>query len=175
MKSNSTQNALSAFKKLGAVALITATMFFTACNQAVGGNSGGGGGKPTPTPTPTKYTVTLNQTANGTVTSSPEIPDDKLMPKDTEITFTATANAGYKIGKWTVTGGVLEANTGAEGSSTAKVKITADTQVSVSFEAIPKHAITFSVDSTTPNGTLKASDKPNRRGRRQNRNIHGRT
>ena len=163
MKSNSTQNALGAFKKLGAVALITATMFFTACNQAVGGNSGtgGGGGKPTPTPTPTKYTVTLNQTANGTVTSSPEIPADKLMPKDTIITFTATAKAGYKIGKWTVTGSTLETNTGAEGSSTAKVKITANTQVSVSFEAIPKHAINFSVDSTTQNGTLKAvvSDK----------------
>ena len=160
-QSNSTQNALGAFKKLGAVALITATMFFTACNQAVGGNSGGGGGKPTPTPTPTKYTVTLNQTANGTVTSSPEIPADKLMPKDTIITFTATAKAGYKIGKWTVTGSALEAGTGADESPTAKVKITADTQVSVSFEAIPKHAINFSVDSTTQNGTLKAvvSDK----------------
>ena len=160
-RSNSTQNALGAFKKLGAVALITATMFFTACNQAVGGNSGGGGGKPTPTPTPTKYTVTLNQTANGTVTASPAIPDDKLMPKDTIITFTATAKAGYKIGKWTVTGSALETNTGAEGSSTAKVKITANTQVSVSFKEIPKHAITFSVDSTTQNGTLKAvvSDK----------------
>ena len=163
MKSNSTQNALGAFKKLGAVALITATMFFTACNQAVGGNSGtgGGGGKPTPTPTPTKYTVTLTQTANGNVTASPAIPDDKLMTKDTIITFTATAKTGYKIGKWTVTGSALEAGTGAEGSPTAKVKITADTQVSVSFEAIPKHAITFSVDSTTQNGTLKAvvSDK----------------
>ena len=153
-RSNSTQNALGAFKKLGAVALITATMFFTACNQAVGGNSGGGGGKPTPTPTPTKYTVTLNQTANGTVTSSPEIPADKLMPKDTIITFTATAKAGYKIGKWTVTGSALEAGTGADGSSTAKVKITANTTVSVSFEAIPKHAITFSVEGA--NGTLKA-------------------
>ena len=153
-RSNSTQNALGAFKKLGAVALITATMFFTACNQAVGGNSGGGGGKPTPTPTPTKYTVTLNQTANGTVTASPAIPDDKLMPKDTIITFTATAKTGYKIGKWTVTASAREAGTGPEGSPTAKVKITADTQVSVSFEAIPKHAITFSVEGA--NGTLKA-------------------
>jgi len=162
-QSNSTQNALGAFKKLGAVALITATMFFTACNQAVGGNSGtgGGGGKPTPTPTPTKYTVTLNQTANGTVTALPAIPTDKQVAKDTVITFTATANDGYKIGKWAVTGSALETNTGAEGSSTAKVKITANTQVSVSFEAIPKHAINFSVDSTTQNGTLKAvvSDK----------------
>lgn len=155
-QSNSTQNALSAFKKLGAVALITATMFFTACNQAVGGNSGtgGGGGKPTPTPTPAKYTVTLNQTEHGTVTASPAIPDDKLMPKDTIITFTAEAKTGYKIGKWTVTGSVLEAGTGADGSPTAKVKITADTTVKVSFEAIPKHAINFSVDGG--NGTLKA-------------------
>ena len=157
-QSNSTQNALGAFKKLGAVALITATMFFTACNQAVGGNSGtgGGGGKPTPTPTPTKHTVTLNQTEHGTVTALPAIPTDKQVAKDTVITFTATANDDYKIGKWTVTGSALEAGTGADGSSTAKVKITADTSVSVSFEPIPKHAITFSVDSTTPNGTLKA-------------------
>ena len=44
-KSNSKQKALGAFRKLGVVALITATMFFTACNQAGGGgNTGGGGG-----------------------------------------------------------------------------------------------------------------------------------
>ena len=82
-----------------------------------------------------KYTVTLNQTANGTVTASPEIPEDKQVAKDTEITFTATANEGYKIGKWTVTPAeALQAGTGADGSETAKVKITADTTVSVSFE-----------------------------------------
>ena len=44
-KSNSKQKALGAVKKLGAVALITATIFFTACNQTGGGgNTGGGGG-----------------------------------------------------------------------------------------------------------------------------------
>ena len=42
-KSNSKSKAQSAFWNLGAVALITATMFFTACNQTGGG--GGGGGK----------------------------------------------------------------------------------------------------------------------------------
>ena len=36
-KSNSTKKAPSAFKKLGAVSLITATIFFTACNQTGGG------------------------------------------------------------------------------------------------------------------------------------------
>ena len=220
-KSNSTKKALGAFKKLGAVVLITATLavFFTACKQTSGG---GGGGKPTPTPKhaitfsvdsttpngtltakvdggditsgkeveqgktvtftakandgyrvkgwtlddspitevgtnteyklkvskavtvkvsfeaipPTKYTVTLNKTEHGKVTASPEIPTDGKMPKDTVITFTAEANAGYKIGKWTVTPETaLQAGTGADGSETAKVKITADTTVKVSFEA----------------------------------------
>ena len=234
-KSNSMLKAQSAFKKLGAVSLITATLAvcFTACKQT------GGGGESTPkhainfsvdstTPNgtlkakadgvpetstspinieegktvtftatansgyrvkgwtldgkavngtnteykltvtkvvtvkvsfeaipPTKYTVTLTQTEGGTVTALPEIPADKLMVKDTEITFTATANEGYKIGKWKVTPAeALQAGTGADGSETSKVKITADTTVSVSFEAIPKHEVTFSVDGA--NGTLKA-------------------
>ena len=247
-KSNSNSKALSAFKKLGAVALITATlaMCFTACNQT--GGTGGGGGKPTPTPkpkhaitfgvegsapngtltakvdgiaetstspitveegktvtftakansgynvkgwtldgkpvaeagtkteykltvtkpatvkvsfesngnppTPTKYTVTLNQTANGKVTASPEIPEDKQVAEDTEITFTAKADDGYKVDKWTVTPAeALQAGTGADKSETAKVKITANTTVSVSF--IKKtYAITFSVEGG--HGTLTA-------------------
>ena len=129
-KSNSKSKALGAFSKLGAVALITATMFFVACKQTSGG---GGGGKPTPT----KYKVTFTQIANGKVTASPEIPADGKVDKDTVITFTAKADTGYKVGKWTVTGSVLETGTGADGSETAKVKITADTTVSVSFEPNP--------------------------------------
>ena len=102
-KSNSKQKALGAFKKLGAVALITATMFFVACNQTGGGgNTGGGGGGGKPTPTPAKYTVTLNQAEHGKVTASPEIPANKLVAKDTEITFTATADSGYRVNTWTV-------------------------------------------------------------------------
>ena len=238
-KSNSTKKAQSAFKKLGAVALITATLalFFTACNQ-----TGGGSGTPKPkhaitfsvdstTPNgtlkakadgvpetstspinieegktvtftakandgyrvkgwtldnspiteagtnteyklkvskavtvkvsfeaipPTKYTVTLTQTEGGTVTALPEIPADKLMPKDTEITFTATANEGYKIGKWKVTPAeALQAGTGADGSETAKVKITADTTVSVSFTK-KTYAVNFSVAGTGGKLTAKA-------------------
>ena len=243
MRISFNQKALSAFKKLGAVVLITATIFFVACNQT-GGT--GGGGKPTPKPkhtiafgvegsapngtlkakadgiaetstssitveegktvtftatanagynvkewkvdgkpvaeagtkteykltvtkpatvkvsfeangnppTPTKYTVTLNQTANGKVTASPEIPEDKQVAEDTEITFTAKADDGYKVDKWMVTPKtVLQAGTGADGSETAKVKITANTTVSVSF--IKKtYAITFSVEGG--HGTLEA-------------------
>ena len=241
-KSNSTKKAQGAFKKLGAVALITATMCFTACKQT---NGGGGGEKPAPTPKhaitfsvdsttpngtlkakadgvdetstspitveegktvtftatandgyrvkgwtldgkavngtnteyklkvskpatvkvsfeeipPTKYTVTLNQTEHGKVTSSPEIPADKLMVKDTEITFTAKANDGYKIGKWTVTGSVLEAGTGTEGSATAKVKITADTTVSVSFELLPPGEVILTLDANKRYIKVKAKTK----------------
>ena len=235
-RSNSMLKALGAFKKLGAVALITATMFFVACKQTGGGGNTGGESTPkhainfsveggngtlkakadgvpetstspinieegkTVTFTakakdgyrvkgwtldnspiteagtnteykltvtkvvtvkvsfeaipPTKYTVTLTQTEHGKVTASPEIPADKLMPKDTEITFTATANEGYKIGKWKVTPAeALQAGTGADGSETAKVKITADTTVSVSFTK-KTYAVNFSVAGT--GGTLKA-------------------
>ena len=103
---------------------------------------------------PTKYTVTLTQTEHGKVTASPEIPEDKQVAKDTEITFTAKADDGYKVDKWTVTPAeALQDGTGADGSETAKVKITADTTVSVSF--IKKtYAITFSVEGT--GGTLEA-------------------
>ena len=102
---------------------------------------------------PTKYTVTLNQTEHGKVTASPKIPQDKQVLKDTEITFTAKADDGYKVDKWTVTPAEALQAGGADESLTAKVKITADTTVSVSF--IKKtYAITFSVEGT--GGTLEA-------------------
>ena len=102
---------------------------------------------------PTKHTVTLTQTEHGTVTASPSIPADKQVDKDTVITFTAQADAGYKVDKWMVTGSVLEAGTGVDGSSEAKMKITADTSVSAIFIK-NTYAITFSVEGG--NGTLKA-------------------
>ena len=152
-KSNSKQKAQSAFKKLGAVALITATIFFVACKQA--GNTGG---ESTP-----KHAINFSvdsTTPNGMLKAEGDgITQPAVSPITVEegktVTFTATANAGYKVGKWKVTPAeALQANTGADGSETAKVKITADTTVSVSF--IKKtYAINFSVDSTTPNGTLK--------------------
>ena len=87
---------------------------------------------------PTKYTVTLTKTEHGTVTASPAIPADKLVAKDTEITFTATANAGYRVGSWSVTPSEALQSGGEDRSPTATIKITADTTVSMSFEEIPK-------------------------------------
>ena len=242
------QKALGALKKLGAVALITATlaMFFIACKQT--GNGGGGGGKPTPKPKysiafsvgngngtlkakvegeatetstspinveegktitftakandgyrvkgwtldgkpiteaginteyklivkkhatvrvffeeipPTKYTVTLNQTANGKVTASPEIPADKLVEEGKTITFTATANDGYRVGTWVISPSEALQSGGNKRETTATVKITADTTVSVSFEEIPKGCIltlnpnklTIKVEAKTADGS----------------------
>ena len=107
----------------------------------------------------TKHTVTLTPPVNGTVTSIPEIPSDKQVAAGTEITFTATAASGYEVEKWTVSPNTALKTGGAAGSRTAKVTITADTTVAVTFKhseapSQPKHTLTFSVDGG--NGFLEA-------------------
>ena len=84
-------------------------------------------------PSPTEFTVEMTHGEHGTVTANPVIPASGKVAKDTEITFTAAPASGYKVEKWTITGGAFESGTGTEGSTTAKVKITADTKVNVSF------------------------------------------
>ena len=113
----------------------------------------------TPPAPQTKYTVTLTQTGGGKVTASPAIPADEQVAKDTEITFTATANAGYRVGTWSVTPSEAIQSGGGEGETTATVKITADTTVSVNFEAIPEVAIlTLSEKKLTIKVKAKTSD-----------------
>ena len=107
----------------------------------------------------TKHTVTLTPPVNGTVTSVPEIPSDKQVAAGTEITFTATAQSGYAVEKWTVSPNTALKTGGAEGSKTATITITADTTVAVTFKhseapSQPKHTLTFSVDGG--NGSLEA-------------------
>ena len=107
----------------------------------------------------TKHTVTLIPPVNGTVTSVPEIPSDKQVADGTEITFTATAQSGYAVEKWTVSPNTALKTGGAEGGQTATVTITADTTIAVTFKhsetpSQPKHTVTFSVDGE--NGFLEA-------------------
>ena len=159
------QKALGALKKLGAVALITATlaMFFIACKQT--GNGGGGGGKPTPKP---KYSIAFSVgNGNGTLkakvegeatetsTSSINVEEGKT------ITFTATANDGYRVGTWVISPSEALQSGGNKRETTATVKITADTTVSVSFEEMPKGCIltlnpnklTIKVEAKTADGS----------------------
>ena len=86
-------------------------------------------------PSPTEFTVEMEAGEHGTVTASPAIPTSGKVAKDTVLTFTANPTSGYKVDKWTITGGTFEAGTGTEGSTTAKVKISANTKVNVSFKA----------------------------------------
>ena len=143
------RKALGAFKKLGVVALITATLAtcLTACNQ-----TGGGGGKP-------KHAITFSvdsTTPNGKLKAKADgIDETETSPINVEegktVTFTATANDGYRVKGWTLDGKpITEAGTKAE----YKLKVTQAATVKVSFEAIPEHAISFSVEGA--NGTLKA-------------------
>ena len=97
------------------------------------------------------YTVEATAGEHGTIEASPKVFSKVL--ENAEITFTATPESGYEVDKWTVTGGELVEGTGAEGSTTAKVKVTANTKVNVNF--IKKsYAVIFSVNGG--NGSLSA-------------------
>ena len=105
---------------------------------------------------PTKYTVTLNQTEHGKVTASPEIPADGKVGENTEITFTAEPEAGYRVNTWSVSPRSAIKSGGGKGDATATVKITADTTVSVSFEL---GKAVFTLDADKLNIIVKAKTK----------------
>ena len=86
----------------------------------------------------TKYEVTVSAGSNGKVTVVPALPADKKVPKGQELTITATANNGYVVEKWTVTPAAALQTGGANGSdtATAKVKVTANTTVNVTFKPV---------------------------------------
>ena len=90
---------------------------------------------PTP-PVTDGCTVTMSAGANGSITADPVIPAGGKVAKDTEITFTATANPGYRVDTWTVTPAEALIQGGQAGNTTAKVKVTANTTVNVTFKAI---------------------------------------
>ena len=72
------------------------------------------------------------------------------------VTFTATAAAGYEVDTWTVTPiSALQPGTGTIGSATAAITASAATEVKVTFKKLA-YSITFGVDGTPANGTLKA-------------------
>ena len=82
----------------------------------------------------TKYEVTVSAGSNGKVEVTPKLPADKKVAKGQELTITATANSGYVVDKWTISGSSFESGSGTAGSTTAKVKVTANTTVNVTFK-----------------------------------------
>ena len=100
----------------------------------------------------TEFTVEMTHGANGTVSANPVIPPSGKVTQGTEITFTASPAMGYKVDKWKITGGNVEEGTGTDGNTTAKVWITADTKVNVSFT----NTYPVNFDVKWGDGTLKA-------------------
>ena len=147
------QKAQSAFKKLGAVVLITATLalFFTACKQTSGG---GEGGKSTP-----KHAITFSvEGANGTggtLIAKVDGAEAQLLTspinveKGKTVTFTATANDGYRVKGWTLDGNAVN---GTERTYT--LTVTKPAIVKVSF--VRMHVITFGLDCPESRGFLTA-------------------
>ena len=154
-------------KKRGA-ALITAAVLalialfgMTACPNAAGGSgsgSGGGGTPPTPTPPP-KHAITFSvDGGNGTLKAKAGgVPETEASPITVEegktVTFTATANTGYRVKGWT-----LDGNTVNGTNNSYSFTVTKPATVKVSFESnstpLPQYAVNFSVEGG--NGTLKA-------------------
>ena len=54
--------------------------------------------------------------------------------KDKTVTFTAKPSDGYVVDQWSITGSSFEAGSGSTGSTTATVKVTANTTVQVTFK-----------------------------------------
>lgn len=123
----------------GAAAILLAAVFTTGCKTDAGSGD----------PAPETFAVAFSvDGANGTLKAKADgiAETDKspiVVQKGKTVTFTATPKNGYKVDKWTITGGAFEAGTGTEGSLTAKVKITADTKVNVSFKAIVYTSVSF--------------------------------
>ena len=134
----------------GAAALIIAAFFtlaamaFTACKQPT---------EPTAT---SKHKVTFNVDGGGGLTAKigeTKIKSGDEVEENKTVTFTAAPSDNYEVDKWTITGSAFETGTGIGGSTTAKVKITATVNITVSFK-LNKYPVTFSVDGA--GGTLKA-------------------
>ena len=124
-KSNSKSKAQSAFKNLGAVALITATIFFVACKQ-----TGGGGGESTP-----KHAINFSvEGGNGTLKAKAYgVAETTTSPINVEegkaVIFTATANDGYRVKGWTLDGNAVNGT-----AETYTLAVTQPATVTLSFE-----------------------------------------
>ncbi|MGP1415626.1 MAG: InlB B-repeat-containing protein [Treponema sp.] len=125
-----------AFKEVLALIVSTLLLVFAGCKQD-GGVTGS-----RDKPTAKKYKVELMQSDGGTVTVSPSLPNDVMVTENTELIFTATAVNGYKVDKWEITG-VTATEGGTGDSTTAKIIVTKDVKVKVTFRKKGKYRVTI--------------------------------
>ena len=103
-------------------------------------------------------TITMSAGANGSITANPVIPAGGKVAKDAEITFTATANPGYRVDTWTVTPAEALIADWQAGNRTAKVKVTENTTVNVTFTPIVYTLVSYNNLSDHLTKTQPASD-----------------
>ena len=141
---------------LATAASVSLALLFTACPNNAGGNTGGG------TPASVSYRITFRvDGGHGTLKATAEgvAETDKspiTVEKDKTVTFTAKPEAGYKVDKWTVTPAAALQEGGTAGNPTAKVKITANTKVNVSFTNDLYKVTLESLDSAKKDAVIKA-------------------
>ena len=99
--------------------------------------------------TPTaEFTVEMTHGEHGTISADPDIIGGKAA-KDSVITFTALPETGYEVDKWSITPDFALIEGGTRLSKTAKVKITTNTTVTVSFKKI-SYKVTFDAKGGLP-------------------------
>ncbi len=83
-----------------------------------------------------KYTVTLNQpnSAYGTITSSPKIPNDGKVKEGTDLTFTFTPKGNFNAEQWV--SGWQGAKEDTNNFKKASLKVAGDVTVELAFSAV---------------------------------------
>ncbi len=133
--------------------LLGFAMTLIACGGGGGSGSGSESGSDSGNSV-TKYTVTLAQPANGSITASPEIPADGKVDGDTVITFTATPITDYEVNSWS------GATVSESDVKKATVTVTAD--VTVSAEILPKNfvKVTTPSEAFTTDKEVNSTENP---------------
>ena len=142
-----------AFAFLGAAAFMFAAVFIAGCKTEVSSSD----------PVPETFALTFKPGEHGSVDAKAggkAVATGAKLEKGTTVEFTATPESGYEVDKWAVTGGELVEGTGAEGRTTAKVKVTGDVTVNVSFKAKVSYAVTLdSIDPAKKADIIEAVSK----------------
>lgn len=111
------------------IALVVAVMFF-GCKQNMGNES--------KTPAVQKFALTFSvDGGNGSLEAKVDgtkINSGDQVEKGKTVEFTAKPFSDYSVDTWSIDGNTFEEGSGAAGSQTARVKITAGTTVKVKFK-----------------------------------------
>ena len=133
------------------IGILAATILF-AVLCTVGCNTGTSSSDPAPE----TFTVQMTAGEHGTLTANPAISENGKAAQGTVITFTAVPESGYRVEKWTVTPKSALIAEGKAGNTLAKVKITANTKVNVSFTNDLYTVTLESVDPAKKEAVIKA-------------------